>query len=547
MLAIVGAVVGWLLGRSGLKAQLKIREDELQAEREQADRLRNDAARLPDAVARLSAAEGRSAQLEREFREASSEIAASQARLEETVAGRTALQGDLASLRTQFDELQAQLQSTQLAARTSDATAQAIRNEAEGLRGTNKELTLTLDGLREQLRELSIQLAGVTAERDSAIALVQQSKAYLDQAQDRMRTVFVEAASKVFDEKSAVLDRKILSSTEISKQQLEATLKPFSDNVTVFQQKLEAFETTTVRESAKLEGAITHLRDLNTDMAKATESLATALKGNAKVRGDWGEMILDQVLIASGLEEGVNYRKQDNARDDDGKRHVPDVIVDLPDGRQVVIDSKVNLVDWAAANSIDVSPEDYRAALMAHAAALRRHMVELSDKNYPKILGGQTLELTVLFVPIEGALSAALSVDRHLQTDALKRRIAFATPNTLMSLLKVVDQLWTREKIQSQVDNIRTEANKLLDSLTNFLTDFHRIDKKIVELSDTYAATKNKLSDSQQSVLKRAGRLIKAGIRGNKKLHEDLLEAADEDPADTSLLPALEGSAVEEA
>jgi DNA recombination protein RmuC len=154
-------------------------------------------------------------------------------------------------------------------------------------------------------------------------------------------------------------------------------------------------------------------------------------------------------------------------------------------------------------------------------------MKDLAEKNYPKVLGGQTMDLTVLFVPIEGALAAALSIDPSLQTDAWAKRITFASPNTLMMMLKVVERLWTRDRLQKQVGVIADEASKLVDSLVTFLEDFKKIEDKLKAVSQVYGDARNRLYESSQSVVARAGRLVKAGARGKKALPDELQSDPD--------------------
>jgi DNA recombination protein RmuC len=278
-------------------------------------------------------------------------------------------------------------------------------------------------------------------------------------------------------------------------------------------------------------------------MAEATNSLARALKGNAKVRGDWGEMILDTVLKASGLVEDVNYVRQETSTDEEsGKRRKPDVVINLPDGRQVVVDSKVNLIAWSEACNAE-TPAEYEDAMVRHTAAMRQHVKDLVDRNYPRVLGTQALDMTIMFVPIEGALSAALSVNSDLQSDALTKRVVFASPNTLMAMLRVVERLWTRDKLQRQVDIIGTEAGKVLDALIDFMSEFDDIQKHIGRTEAAFRAAKNRLHDSDRSVINRAKRLVEAGAKGRKQIPEALQVIGAPPPLPMSLEPPQEETA----
>ncbi|HEX3896455.1 MAG TPA: DNA recombination protein RmuC, partial [Rudaea sp.] len=274
---------------------------------------------------------------------------------------------------------------------------------------------------------------------------------------------------------------------------------------------------------AELVGKIGELTSLNQNMAAAADSLTKALKGNAKMRGDWGEIVLDTVLKSSGLVEGTNYERQARVHDEDLNKHrVPDVVVHLPDGRKVVVDSKVNLIAWAeATNAEEASLVD--DALRCHSLALRNHVRDLSDKNYPALVGPDALQMTIAFVPIEGALSHALAHMPDLQTHAFEKKVVFATPNTLMAMLQVVERLWTRDKIQRQVATIASEAGKLLDSLSSFLGEFAAIETQLGKTTTAVEAARKKLQTSQQSVIARAQRLVEAGARGKKALAEELI------------------------
>jgi DNA recombination protein RmuC len=399
------------------------------------------------------------------------------------------------------------------AGRAIELGSRVIQLEAQGER------------LHGQLREAEARVARAEAELEAARAAHEQTRAFLAEAQTRLSTAFHEVASKLFDEKSMALDQKIKESGEASKQGIDATLKPFADQLGQFRARIEQFTSDQGKDHARLVGALGELRTLNQNMAEATGSLTRALKGNAKARGDWGEMILETVLKASGLVEGANYQRQGGARDEEGRLHRPDVVILLPDGRRVVVDSKVNLVAWSEMNEAE-TPEQYQDALLRHAAAMRVHLRELADKNYPKLLGSEALDLTVMFVPIEGAMAAALSLNADLQTEAFQRKVVFASPNTLMALLTVVERLWTRDKLQKQVGLIGEDAGKVLDAVTSFLDDFDKLGMHLQRAGDAFTQSQRRLRDSDQSVVARTRRLVEQGAKGKKLLREELQPTA---------------------
>lgn len=440
-------------------------------------------------------------------------------------ATRDAQDSELRAVRSQMDaeRIRADTQFAE-AARVPDAIARAERAEM---------LAAQLNDTVLQLKSATAtELATASAQRDAALAAGEDAKAFLKEAQERLRVAFTDAASKVFDDKSRALDAQIKDSGALSRQNLEATLKPFAQRVDVLQTKIESLASEEAKERATLVGALGELKTLNQDMADATNSLTRALRSNSKVRGQWGELILETVLKASGLVEGMNFVSQTKSVDDDsGQRRFADVVVKLPDGREVVIDSKVNLVAWAEATEAE-TPEQQRDAMTRHAGAMRLHMRDLSEKNYPRAIGPHALDMTVMFVPIEGALSGALSVNADLQIEAFDKRVVFASPNTLMAMLQVISRLWTRDRLQKQLNTIGSEAGKLIDAITALLEEFDAIGTHINRTDAAFKQARNRLTESSQSVLARAKRLVEAGAKGKKALPEELRPTSGESGLD---------------
>jgi DNA recombination protein RmuC len=540
-----------------------------------------DASRFPDAQDRATRAEARAEALTADVSTAGAKEAGLVARANEAAgtvlrleAAIVARDSDSSALRETVERLQRELATAKATSESRASEVTRIRQERDVLQAARDVATRTVDAIRqtaavaeanlasktqeaaqlsierdsarEELRLLSVRFqqmradhATAASERDAAREAVVETKGFLTRAQAEMRTAFTEAASKVFDEKSLLLDQRIQASSEVSKVSFEATLRPFAEKVSTFQAKVEQLGTDQAKEHAQLVGTIGELKGLNQNMATAAEALTRALKGNAKTRGDWGELILETVLKGSGLEEGKNYVTQMHTIDDDtNQRKYPDVVVNLPDGRRVVVDSKMNFIAWTEAQDAQ-TPEGHQDGLIRHAAALRAHMRDLSDKNYPKVLGADALDLTILFVPIEGALSAALSINPDLQTEAFAKKVVFASPNTLMAMLRVVERLWTRDKIQRQVGVINDEATKLLDALGGFLEDFDAIEGRLRQAGEAYTKAKTRLTDSNQSVVSRAQRLVAAGARGKKTRREELLPVSGGDEGALAL--AVEG------
>lgn len=444
--------------------------------------------------------------------------------------GQPTAAGEVAALRAERDRLAAELQTERDTARVQSAEVGRLNGRLGAL---ESELARAA-GLEAEVSRLREQLVLAQAEHVQAAANLVHSKqanvdmqAFLVEAQTKLSGAFSELAGKVFEERGQLFEKNVKHATAQSRVDIETLLKPFAAQLGEFRTRVDTLYGEEAKERSMLLGAVTELKTLNQDMAGHTAALTRALKGSSKVRGDWGELMLESVLRGSGLEEGKHYDRQKGTVDEEGARLHPDIVVRLPDDRRVVVDSKVNLVAWQEAMNAE-TPEAQHDAMRRHAAGLRQHVKDLGEKNYPKAIGDSALEITIAFVPIEGALSAALGFDAALQSDAFDRKIVFASPNTLMALLRVVERLWTRDKIQRQAAQIGELGGRVLDALMNFLADFDNVGKRLNDANNAFNAARGKLSESNQAVIPRARRLAELGAQGKKALTAELKGEADE-------------------
>ncbi len=440
-----------------------------------------------------------------------------------------AVQDDLDALRLRSHEQQQALSAAQ-ARSERDA---ALAGERDSRLHEREQALLQL---RQQLREAEEALAAQRAEHQrlhgehtrlqANLQHSQQAsadmRAYLDTAREKLSGAFAELAGKVFDERGQQFEKNVRQATGQSRQDIETLLRPFAERLQEFRTRVDTVYGDEARERASLLGAVGELKTLNQDMAVQAAALTNALKGNARIRGDWGELMLESVLRGSGLEEGVHYKRQQHVVDDEGERLRPDVVVYFPDQRSIVVDSKVNLVAWQEAMNAE-TPDASSEALLRHAAGLRQHVKDLGVRNYPKAMGEeQTLDVTIAFVPIEGALSAALSTDPALQSYAFDNKVVFASPNTLMALLRVSERLWTRDKVQKQALKISESGGLLLDALAGFVGDFNTIGKRLEDAGKSFADARKRLEESNASVYNRARRLAELGVKAKKALPPEL-------------------------
>ncbi len=428
------------------------------------------------------------------------------------------------------------------------AARQAETAEAGQLRGRlgaiERELAdaqaarASLEAQLAQAREAQVQ---ATANAEHLKAAQLQMQRFVDEAQAKLTDAFALKAAEVLEAKGKTFEDGVRKATERGRTDLDALLKPFAEHLGRFQAQVAGFYGDEAKERASLTGAVNELKTLNQDMASKAAELARALRGNAKVRGDWGELMLESVLRGSGLEEGVHYERQQSSTDEDGRRLRPDVVVNLPGERQVVVDSKVNLVAWQDAMNAMDDPDLHSVSLQRHVEGLRRHVKDLADRDYPKAQGDGALDVTIAFVPIEGALSAALGADPSLQNYAFDRRVVFASPNTLMAMLRVVDRLWVRDTMQKRALEIGEAGGKVLDALQGFLADFDMIEKRLGDAGAAFRSARNRLVESNQSAISRAQRLVELGVKGKKTLHASMkIEAMLPSPGD--VVPAASGA-----
>jgi len=322
---------------------------------------------------------------------------------------------------------------------------------------------------------------------------------------------------------------------EQSQVQLEQLLTPLKENIEAFKKTVADTYNSEARERFSLQERIRELIELNNSIGQEARQLSTALRGNNKMQGDWGEMILESILEKSGLTRGREFDVQvatnergEALRNAAGNALRPDVVVYYPDGRCVVIDSKVSLSAYVdMVNCQDaVQAESYGRS---HVASVRRHIAELAHKNYQDFVGGRHTDFVMMFIPNEGAYIQAMQVDNRLWQDAYDARVLIVSPTHLIAALRLVEQLWRQDKVRSNVEAIATEGGNMYDKLVGFIDDMKRIDKALVSTREAYDKAINKLSDGRGSLVSRAEKMRKLGAKVSKSLPQDMLPVSEDD------------------
>lgn len=325
---------------------------------------------------------------------------------------------------------------------------------------------------------------------------------------------------KFKDISSEILKNQAVSFDEHQKAALENIVNPFRNEINDFKAKIDIVHKDTIASKSSLEEQLKYLMTLNQNLSKDAENLAEALKGKKKLQGNWGELQLARVLEISGLEEGISYRMQVNLKDEEGNNLRPDCIVYMPSHRSIVIDSKVSLNEYVEYVSSDNEDEKDKH-LEEYIKCLKRHINDLSHKEYQNLVKDNTLDYVMMFVPIEGAYIEAIKKDIGLFDYAYKNKVAIATPSSLLPLLKLVESMWRVEKQSKSASDIAQTASLLYDKIANFTDDMKKIGDSLDKASDSYNAALKKLSTGKGNALSLTQKLINLGAKTNKSINID--------------------------
>ncbi|WP_339883978.1 DNA recombination protein RmuC [Polaribacter vadi] len=347
---------------------------------------------------------------------------------------------------------------------------------------------------------------------------LEEHKKEVEQLQDKFSKEFENLANKILEEKSNKF-------TLQNKENLKIILNPLQEKIKVFEDKVDKTHKESIDYHAALRQQILGLKELNQQMSKETLNLTKALKGDNKMQGNWGELVLERVLEKSGLEKDREYFVQQSFTTDDGKRVLPDVVIHLPDHKKMVVDSKVSLVAYERfINEEDeVLKEQF---LKEHIISLKKHIEQLSDKKYEDLYQIESPDFVLLFIPIEPAFAVALNSDNHLYNKAFEKNIVIVTPSTLLATLRTIDSMWNNEKQQRNALEIAKQAGALYDKFQGLLTDLVSIGKRIDDSKKEYSNAMNKLFDGRGNLINSVEKLKKMGAKAKKAIPEKIIERA---------------------
>ncbi|MGB7136496.1 MAG: DNA recombination protein RmuC, partial [Acidobacteriaceae bacterium] len=352
------------------------------------------------------------------------------------------------------------------------------------------------------------------AEKNAA----EEKIAIIQNAREELSNQFKALANEILEQKSKTF-------TEQNQANLTTLLHPLREKFGEFQQKVESLEKEGISGRTELKTQIEQLRTLNERLSADAANLVTALKGSSKTQGDWGELVLEKLLESAGLRRNVEYRVQSTMGREEGGNARLDVILDLPDDRHLVIDSKVSLNSYTDYCNTE-NEEERKQALRSHLHSVRAHLKELSAREYQNLYGLESLDFVLMFVPVEPAFMLAIASDNRLWQDAYEKNVMLVSPSSLLCVVRTVAQIWRQERQARNVREISDRGRILYDKFVGFTDDLQRIGRKLGEAKEAYEGAYNKLTRADGNLVSQAQKLVKLGIRPNKTLPQPLLDQA---------------------
>ncbi len=386
--------------------------------------------------------------------------------------------------------------------------------EAKTLEAQN--LLAEVQALRAQVAEKLTLLATVEANNANLKEQLTVQKSEVEELQKKLTVEFENIANKILKERAAEL-------SATSEKNIGAILNPLGDKITDFKKQVEEAFNTEMRDKMSLKEQLKTLTEQNTRSNDEANNLTKALKGDVKKQGNWGEIILERVLETSGLTKGLEYEREKVVEGAQGEIYRPDVVVNLPDNKHIIIDSKVSLVAYERMSSA-MTDEDYNAALKEHLSSIKKHVRELADKNYQNSMGVNTPDFVLLFIPIEASFSVAVQADQALFSDAWDRKIVIVSPTTLLATLRTVASIWKQENQTKNALEIARLSGTMYDKLVGFVADWNKVKDNLDKAGKSCDEAMNKLKEGNGNVFRTADRIKQLGAKATKELPTDLLD-----------------------
>ncbi len=424
----------------------------------------------------------------------------------------------------------------QIRART-EAARQSGRQETsaeigillERLTGREEQLKLRDETIRTQaLRLEQLTREGTRLEREKAaldarlqeeVKRSEDKLQVLNDAREALQNQFRNLANQIFDEKTRLF-------SDQSRANLDTILTPFKEKITDFEKKVAEAYANEGKERHSLIREVQKLQELNRKIGEDAENLTKALKGDSKTQGTWGEIILERILEESGLRKGVEYDSQGGFRDHSGKLLKPDVIVHLPEGKDIIIDSKVSLTAYEKYIRSETDEARDRA-VREHLLSVNSHLKGLESKKYDQLPDIKSLDFVLMFIPVESAFMLTVDKDNEIFRKAFEQNIMIVSPSTLLVTLRTIQNIWRYEYQSKNAQEIAEKAGSLYDKFVSFVADLEKIGDQIGSVQKSYDSAHNKLVSGRGSLVSRAQNLISLGVKSRKNLPAAVSQAAD--------------------
>lgn len=379
-----------------------------------------------------------------------------------------------------------------------------------------KELQTKLESLQSRFDAQREELLNLQATLKTTDEKLQNQQTEMDRLQKKFQLEFENVANKILDINSAKF-------TEKNNHDMQKLLSPFQDKLNSFEKKVEETYEKGLKDQTDMRSELKRLQELNHKISEEAHSLTKALQADNKQQGNWGEMILDKVLERSGLREGIEFSKQHSTENDEGKRYQPDVVINLPEDKHIIIDSKVSLIAYTnCVNS--TNPNEQEAHKKDHLQSLKNHVKGLSEKHYSNLKGVNSPDFVLMFLPIESSFSMAVEADNDLYNFAWDKKVVIVSPSTLLATLRTVASIWKQENQTKNTLEIAKAGGDLYDKFVGFVEDMEKIGKNLETTRNSYESAFKKLTAGSGNLVTKTEKLRKLGAKASKDLPTSLID-----------------------
>ncbi|MCX6245455.1 MAG: DNA recombination protein RmuC [Bacteroidetes bacterium] len=411
------------------------------------------------------------------------------------------------------EELKKQVDALNAEKSSAGTKINLLGEQVRNLTASLEEKEKTIIGLNREVSQLNEKNKGLEEKYQTKLTEITQ-------AEEKLQVAFKNLANEILEEKTKKF-------TEQNRSKLEEILKPLGDKIKEFEKKVDETYDKESKQRFSLEKEIKTLADMNRQISEDAQNLTHALRLDPKKQGNWGELVLDKVLESSGLTKGVEYIREFSTRSDEGDKYRPDVIINLPDNKHIIIDSKVSLNSYSEFVNTDDAAEKEKF-LKLHLLSIRNHIRMLGEKGYQMLDAFDTPDYVLLFMPIESAFSLALQNDAELFSFAWDKNVVIVSPTTLLATLRTIASIWKHEKQTQNAIEIAKQGGLLYDKFVSFLADLEKVGSQLDTVKKSYDEAHKKLSSGSGNLIGKVEKLKELGARASKSLPRNLLDKAEE-------------------